>query len=360
MSNEVATIQELTPIPDYIRWLKRTRSKAYEVYFYAFKLYAKWLREKKGVNVDVSTLKLKDFSPDLVEEHYTWIRNYHTASRFLSAVRGLFNYVKNRAPYTSFADVVWLDRMIGAINMIRRRKEAQRFSVGALTLREVAELLLGAIEVNEFLYHSLIILMYTGSRISEIARKYVKAKFSVDEVDDVVRELGTAIVDLKKCLMVIPIAKSEGKFRVLPIKPVKESVKFYIDEFDKVVKFKVAEKRKWFNKSLSTLCKQLGMRKVRLHDLRRTTKTHLEMLPVKDWEVNYWIGHVVRWEQVSNRYRDRKVLLDKIYRDIVYSDEEKICPKCLNVFPQGDSCPVCGVRLTRWKHYLLRVLLGLI
>jgi len=354
-------IAKIQPVPDYIRWLHKTRKKAHEDYFHAFKLYCRWLKKEKGLKKDITELTLADFRPDWVEEHYRAIPNYHTANRFISAVRGLFKFVKSNAPYSSFEDVLWIDRTIGAIEMIRRRKAGEKFSVGALTAKEVAKLLLTAVEADELVFSSLILFLYTGARASELATEYFRVNLNLDRVDELVKEYGTSLVDVRRNLMVIPIAKSEGRYRVIPFKPIREAVKFWLDHHHEIAKFCRGKGRFWYNIRFGRIAKLAGVGHFRVHDLRRTVKTHLEMLPVKGWEINYWIGHVVRWEQVENKYRDRKQLLPKIYRDLVYSKEEVVCPKCLRVFNSeevGDTCPACKVEVSHWKHFLLRILEG--
>jgi len=354
-------IAKLTMIKEYIQWLHRTRKKAHELYFYAFKQYSQWLRKNKGIDRDVTTLMLSDFRPDWVEEHYRAIPNYHTANRFISAVKGLFKFVKNNAPYTSFEDILWLDRTMGAIDMIKRRSEGDKFSVGALTTQDIAKLILASTEMDELVYCSLILFLYTGSRASELATEYLRVNLDLNMVDSIVSEYGRALVDVRKGLMVIPIAKSENRYRVIPIQPIKDVVKFWLDHHHMILNYCRGKGRFWFNMKFAQLAKKAEVDHFRVHDLRRTVKTNLEFLPAKDWEINYWIGHVVRWERVPNKYRDMKHLLPKIYHDIVYSKEEVVCPKCLRVFgveEVEDVCPACNVEVSHWKHFLLRILEG--
>jgi len=359
-SVNLPNIANITPIKEYIQWLSKTRKKAYEDYYYAFLKYARWLRKAKGVGKDITELTLADFRPDWVEEHYQSLENHHTANRFLAAVRGLLKFVKNVAPYSGFEDLLWLDRTIGAINMIKRRGESSRLSVGALELKDVAELILKATEEDELVYSSLLLFLYTGARASELARDYVSAKIDLSNVDAVVKEVGDSIVDFRKNLMVIPIAKSDGKYRVIPFKPIKDAVKVWFDGLKEVVRYCRSKGRFWYYHRFKAIAKKCGI-DLRVHDLRRTVKTYLEFLPVKPWEINYWIGHVVRWDRVESKYRDIRYLLPKIYSDLVYSKEEVICPKCYRVYAVGDVedvCPACRVELTHSKHFLLRVLEG--
>lgn len=310
LGNEMK-IWEIKPVPSFLKFLENHHKPAYDLYSASFKSYVKWLEHEKGLYKSTSDLTLEDLKPSWIDEFIKSIRNPYTANSYLYAFKSLFKFVQKEYVPRNFEEFAYLSQYMKGIDSVKDREVPKYYSKESLTVDELSRLL-EACEDDEDLFSATVVHFYFGARPVELAYDFAELDINLSNIYDLVKEHGRRMVDFEKSMVCLPTAKSETRIRIIPIDPIKDHFRRWL----KLVRSEIenyCRPRYWFTNHIKSVGKNIGI-KVTAKTARKTFETHMSMQNVKQWQIDYWLGHSTT---IPDKYRDFNTLLPFIKETMV-------------------------------------------
>lgn len=297
---------------DFLRHISMSRKQATNLYSYALKKYANWLKTRYGKEVDYTSLTLDDLNPSDIESFLSTYENPYTYNSYLQAFRGIAKYVWKKIIPKNYEEYLYLHRFATSIEMIRQRETPKYFSREALNEEEVESLLLETSE-NEDVFVATVVHFYFGSRPSELVYRFVETHIDLQKVGELIKRYGRAMLDKNSKLACIPISKTKTRVKILPYKPIAEYFEYWVEMYEKIKGYSTNRENEWYTKRVKTYARRLGL-KVTAKTARKTFETQMRFAGVEQWMISYWLGHKT---SIPDIYTDYNLLLPIIEKEVV-------------------------------------------
>ena len=303
-------IWEIKVVKSFLKHMEKAKPKAHRLYTFAFKDYVEWLRKEYGIEKDVEELTLEDMKPAWIESYINDIPNPHTANSYLSAFKSLFKFVQKEFIPKSMEEFIYITQYFKGLDAIKMREIPKYFSKEALTEVEVAKLLDVALE-DEFMYSAIVVHFYFGARPVELAQKFKEVEIDLNHVADLVKVYGRAMIDFKKKIICLPIAKSKTRIKLIPFDFITKHMEVWYNNIDTVLNY--CRPNEWFTDHIKPYARRAEIGRVTAKTARKTFETMWRMVENRQWVIDYLLGHST---SVPDIYSDYNVLMPEIRKTI--------------------------------------------
>ena len=292
-------------VTEYLEYLEDVKPFAAKAYFSLIKRYAEFIGKS------VEDLTLFDFTKARVERLIKRIKNPHTANTLVKVCHGIASYVEDNYIDLPSEQYHKKESICKALKKIEYREVPEEARREALSEEKLEELL--SVISDDLVYSATVVHFYFGARPVELSQPYVEARINFEDSRETVDKYGRRVVDWDQKLICIPVAKSELRYRILPVHDlVIPHLKLWMDNLEDISTYGGRRGEEWFTKHIKPYSKKIGFN-VTARTARKTFETIMTKKGLNQWMINFWLGHKGK---VPDIYKDKTMLMEDLKKEV--------------------------------------------